>query len=119
MLQLPSYDRSQSYAWNYANAPDISRVELIEQLAAAGVVSGQAARHTTEAPATTWTFCGRPIASPLGISAGPLLNGRWLLYYAALGYDVLTYKTVRSRARDCYALPNLVPVACTQPAAQQ
>jgi dihydroorotate dehydrogenase len=57
-----------------------------------------------------WTFCGLPVASPLGIPAGPLLNGRWVLHYAALGFDVLTYKTVRSVARECYPLPNLVPV---------
>jgi dihydroorotate dehydrogenase (NAD+) catalytic subunit len=45
--------------------------------------------------------------------AGPLLNGRWILYYAALGFDVLTYKTTRSAARECYPLPNLVPVRTT------
>jgi dihydroorotate dehydrogenase len=38
------------------------------------------------------------------------LNGRWILYYASLGFDVLTYKTVRSTARACYPLPNLQPV---------
>jgi dihydroorotate dehydrogenase len=42
--------------------------------------------------------------------AGPLLNGQWILYYASLGFDVLTYKTVRSSFRECYALPNLLPV---------
>ena len=46
---------------------------------------------------------------PLGTSAGPLLNGRWILYYAALGFDILTYKTVRSRHRACYPMPNLQP----------
>jgi hypothetical protein len=39
-----------------------------------------------------WTFCGLPVASPLGMPAGPLLNSRWILHYAALGFDVLTYK---------------------------
>jgi dihydroorotate dehydrogenase len=61
-----------------------------------------------------WDFCGLPVASPLGIPAGPLLNGKWCLYYASLGFDVVTYKTVRSRARECYPLPNLQPVACGQ-----
>lgn len=42
--------------------------------------------------------------------AGPLLNGRWCLYYASLGFDVLTYKTVRSQERACYELPNLQPI---------
>jgi dihydroorotate dehydrogenase len=31
-----------------------------------------------------------------------------------LGFDVLTYKTVRSVERACYALPNLQPVECGQ-----
>lgn len=54
------------------------------------------------------------MASPLGIPAGPLLNGKWLLYYANLGFDILVYKTVRTAPRECYALPNLVPVAANQ-----
>ena len=33
-----------------------------------------------------------------------------MLYYASLGFDVLTYKTVRSSERACYPLPNLAPV---------
>jgi len=57
-----------------------------------------------------WSFCGRTVPSPLGIAAGPLLNGAWVRYYASLGFDVLTYKTVRSRARACYEMPNLQPV---------
>lgn len=61
-----------------------------------------------------YTFCGIPISAPLGVSAGPLLSGRWILHYAALGFDVLTYKTVRSVPRDCYPLPNLQPVTTGQ-----
>jgi dihydroorotate dehydrogenase (NAD+) catalytic subunit len=98
MTTLPHYDRSQTYRWNYDHAPDSP-----PSLAAAPVPG-------------VWTFCGRPVPSPLGIAAGPLLNGRWILYYAALGFDVLTYKTVRSSARECYPLPNLQPVR-TEPLA--
>ncbi len=87
------YDRDQSYRWNYDHAPDSPpQIDVPD-------VSGE------------WEFCGLPVASPLGIPAGPLLNGRWVLHYAALGFDVLTYKTVRSSARECYPQPNLVPVA--------
>ncbi len=57
-----------------------------------------------------WTFCGLKVPSPLGMPAGPLLNGKWVLYYASLGFDVLTYKTTRSSKRACYPLPNLQPV---------
>ena len=90
---LPRYDRSQTYRWNYEHAPEPP--------------------DDVDIPAVP-----RPldvlrlfrVTSPLGIAAGPLLNGRWILYYAALGFDILTYKTIRSRARDCYPLPNLQPV---------
>jgi dihydroorotate dehydrogenase (NAD+) catalytic subunit len=89
---LPRYDRSQTYRWNYDHAPEDPPQIAIPPVQGA------------------WTFCGLPVPSPLGIAAGPLLNGRWILYYAALGFDVLTYKTTRSAARECYPLPNLQPV---------
>ncbi len=94
LRRLPRYDRRRSYQWNYEHAPEPVTVDV-------PAVPG------------SWTFCGRRVASPLGIAAGPLLNGRWVLYYASLGFDVLTYKTVRSVARRCYPLPNLVPVVTT------
>lgn len=89
----PSYDISQSYEWNYQNAP-----EPLD-----GVV-------VPDCPGA-WDFCGLPVNSPLGIPAGPLLNSRWIRYYAGLGFDVLTYKTVRSLPRESYDPPNLLPVA--------
>jgi dihydroorotate dehydrogenase (NAD+) catalytic subunit len=92
---LPRYDRTRTYQWNYDHAPEPAAVEVPP-------VPG------------TWRFCGLPVGSPLGVAAGPLLNGRWCLYYASLGFDVVTYKTVRSLARECYPLPNLQPVACGQ-----
>jgi dihydroorotate dehydrogenase len=89
---LTRYDRSQSYRWNYEHAPQ------------------PASGLSVPAVGGRWTFCGRPAPSPLGVAAGPLLNGRWVLYYAELGFDVLTYKTTRSAHRECYPLPNLQPV---------
>ena len=88
---LPRYNLAESYRWNYDHAPDPIDVEV-------PTIDGD------------WTFCGLKAASPLGMPAGPLLNGKWILYYASLGFDVLTYKTVRSGFRECYDLPNLVPV---------
>jgi dihydroorotate dehydrogenase len=92
---LPRYDWRQTYEWNYENPPEPVAVEI-------PAVPG------------AWDFCGLPVDSPLGIPAGPLLNGGWVLYYASLGFDVLTYKTVRTTARKCYPLPNLQPVTCGQ-----
>ena len=91
-MNLPRYDTTQTYRWNYDHAPDEPPQIKVPPVAG------------------SWTVCGRPVGSPLGISAGPLLNGRWILYYAALGFDLLTYKTTRSRFRECYDLPNLQPV---------
>jgi dihydroorotate dehydrogenase len=88
---LPRYDISRDYRWNYDHAPEPVEVEV-------PAMRGE------------WSFLGRAVDSPLGMPAGPLLNGKWILYYAALGFDVLTYKTVRSRRRECYPLPNLLPV---------
>ena len=92
---LRRYDRSRTYRWNYEHAPEPIQIEVPQ-------VKGE------------WRFCGLPVESPLGIPAGPLLNGRWIQYYAALGFDVLTYKTVRSVHRECYPLPNLQPVQTGQ-----
>lgn len=90
---IDRYDIGESYEWNYRNAPEPTPVR-----ANVPPVPGE------------WTFCGLPVASPLGMPAGPLLNSRWILHYAALGFDVLTYKTVRSRFRASYDPPNLLPL---------
>ena len=95
LAALPRYDISRTYDWNYEHAPEPVDVVVPK-------VSG------------AWRWLGLPVDSPLGIAAGPLLNGRWCLYYASLGFDVLTYKTVRSHERACYPLPNLQPVLCGQ-----
>ncbi len=94
--RLDRYQVDQPYAWNYEHTPSPPQ--------------------SVELPPwpTPCTFLGRAVGSPLGVAAGPLLNGRWVLYYAALGFDVLTYKTVRSVERACYPLPNLLSVECAQ-----
>lgn len=94
--QFPRYNPAATYLDNFDAAPECPPMVDVPG------IPGE------------WTFCGRPVSSPLGIAAGPLLNGRWIRYYAALGFDVLTYKTVRSRFRECYPLPNLVPVMSDQ-----
>ena len=50
---------------------------------------------------------GRTLNSSLGIAAGPLLNSKWVEAYARLGFDVLTYATVRSTFRPAHGLPNI------------
>ncbi len=65
----------------------------------------------TMPPKEKWIdFLGIPIASPIGIPAGPLLNARWIALAAALGFDVLTYKTIRSGEHPSHPLPNMIYV---------
>jgi|TARA_B110000438_G_scaffold146555_1_gene141202 dihydroorotate dehydrogenase (NAD+) catalytic subunit len=93
---VQTYDRQKSYRWNYEHVP--AAVSLSVPTVSAESSNGE------------FSFCGLPVHSPLGVPAGPLLNGKWCLYYASLGFDVVTYKTVRSGFHECYPLPNLVPV---------
>ena len=61
-MNLPRYDITRSYDWNYEHAP--------------------AAVPDIDVPAYPgeWDFLGIPVNSPLGIPAGPLLSSRWILY---------------------------------------
>jgi dihydroorotate dehydrogenase (NAD+) catalytic subunit len=62
-------------------------------------------------PKEQWIdFLGFKVASPLGIPAGPLLTSRWIQLSAALGFDLLTYKTIRSEEHPAHPLPNMIYV---------
>jgi dihydroorotate dehydrogenase (NAD+) catalytic subunit len=51
-------------------------------------------------------FLGYRVASRIGMAASLLMNERWFELYSRLGFDLLTYKTVRSRARIAHPVPN-------------
>ena len=92
------YRSDRSYAWNYGHAPSLPRIRRI-------------------APAQGARLFDRDVASRLGISAGPLLNAKWVAGYARLGYDILTYATVTSAFRPAYTLPNIRLVESREQAA--
>ena len=50
---------------------------------------------------------GYHVNAQVGVAAGPLLNSKWVEGYARLGFDVLTYSTVRSRFQPALSLPNI------------
>ncbi len=89
----PAYDVSQSYEWNYQNGP---------------VVEGPFPEPRTGPP--RWPFLGFMLHSPLGVAAGLLLNSRWIEVYARLGFDLLTYKTLRTRRYLSHPPPNCLLV---------
>jgi len=91
-----TYDVSRSYQENYDRGPvfetlppDLPAVPLKE-------------------------FLGQQVRSRIGIAAGLLLNSSWIVGYARRGFDLLTYKTVRSSHRPCYPLPNWVFVEAAE-----
>ncbi len=108
-----AYDPTRTYRWNYEHPPT-NLGGLGESLTPADLHAEDltlSSNVETRRRTLDCDFLGLPVGSPIGVAAGPLLNGAWCLHYAALGYDVLTYKTVRSVSRGCYEMPNLVPVA--------
>jgi dihydroorotate dehydrogenase (NAD+) catalytic subunit len=58
------------------------------------------------------SFLGHTLRSPIGIPAGPLLNSKWISLASRLGFDVLTYKTIRSFQHPAHPLPNIIPLNC-------
>lgn len=88
LSRLGTYRTDHSYGWNYDHGP---------------VWAGPMPAVPDTPPKH---FFGLEVASRIGISAGLLLNARWIAFYARCGYDILTYKTVRSRRRACHAMPN-------------
>src|SRR5437879_3042936 len=88
----------RSYQWNYGHAPALPRVRRVP-------------------PGPGGRLFNHALNSPLGIAAGPLLNAKWVEAYARLGYDILTYATVRSAYRHAWSLPNIRCVENQEPAA--
>ncbi len=55
------------------------------------------------------TIAGLPVAYPFGISASILTrNSDCIAFYARRGFDILTYKTVRSKKHEMHPHPNWV-----------
>lgn len=88
-----TYDIHKSYKENYSDGPLLKGLDV------------------NVPPALMKDFLGKKVSSRLGIAAGLLLNSKWIEAYADLGFDLLTYKTVRSSYRPCYPLPNWVFVS--------
>ncbi|WP_158966595.1 beta/alpha barrel domain-containing protein [Chachezhania sediminis] len=53
-------------------------------------------------------FFGFPVASRIGIAASLVLNRRWFETFSRLGFDILTYKTIRSQQKLAHPVPNWI-----------
>lgn len=57
----------------------------------------------------SWSLLGREIGFPIGVPASVLTStAKWIDYFAKHGFNVFTYKTVRSARTPAYAFPNWV-----------
>jgi dihydroorotate dehydrogenase (NAD+) catalytic subunit len=59
------------------------------------------------AQAASKLLFGHPIGCPIGVAASALMTGQGVKLAARLGFDVLTYKTIRSAACKSHACPNI------------
>ena len=91
----PIYDIEKSYLDNFENGPFFDQ-EIPERIFP---------------PKEQWVdFLGFKVASPIGVPAGPLLNSKWVILAAKLGFDIVTYKTIRSKLHPAHPLPNMIYV---------
>ncbi len=91
----PIYDIHRSYLENLEEGPffDAKRPE-----------------RTFPSQDKWFDFLGFKVASRLGVPAGPLLNSRWVTFAAEMGFDIVTYKTIRSQPHPAHPLPNMIYV---------
>jgi dihydroorotate dehydrogenase len=95
MLDTPFYDPKKTYEENFKQGP-FGALSNNEQITKTGL--------------PTHNFLGQKIYLPFGISAGPLLNGRFVTAALQKGFDLCVYKTVRTSIYPCHAWPNILGV---------
>jgi len=95
MLRPPFYDPTKTYYDNLENGPFNGFAD--------GVV-------LPEAEELRFEFLGQRIAYPIGIPAGPLLDGKFVSAAFNKGFDVSVYKTVRADEYPCHPFPNVLSV---------
>ena len=95
MLYQPFYDPAKSYEENFQDGPFgvFANKEILES------------KNTKQ-----YDFFGFKINSPFGIPAGPLINGNFVKGALDKGFDIVTYKTVRSSKYPCHPWPNVLSV---------
>ncbi len=95
MLYPPYYDPEKSYEENYQQGP-------FGAFADGTVVASEGE------PA--YEVFGYKVHAPFGIPAGPLINGAFVKAALDKGFDIATYKTVRTQKYPCHPWPNVLGV---------
>lgn len=92
MLNAPFFDPNKTYYENWERGP----------------FNGFADGVVLPVGEPRFEFLGEKLSYPLGIPAGPLLNGKFVKAALEKGFDVPVHKTVRSRVRECNEWPNVL-----------
>jgi len=95
MLHIPYYNPDKSYLENFNDGPF------------GAFADGEICENFGK---PEFSFLGQKIFTPFGIPAGPLINGKFVKAALNKGFNIVTYKTVRSREFPAHAWPNIVPV---------
>ena len=93
MMRAPFFDPGKTYYQNWEEGP-------FNGFADGTVVEDEGAPR--------FDFLGQRLRYPLGIPAGPLLNGRYVKAALDKGFDVPVHKTVRSAVHPCNEWPNVL-----------
>lgn len=94
MSMIPFYDPSQSYEVNFEKGP----------------FGGFGSKASKLKAGVGYDFFGTKVDLPFGIPAGPLLNANFVIAALKEGFDICTYKTVRTRVYPCHPWPNVLSV---------
>jgi dihydroorotate dehydrogenase (NAD+) catalytic subunit len=95
MLQTPFYDPEISYEDNLEKGPF-------------GTFADKEVFENTKQP--TYDFFGYAVHTPFGIPAGPLINSNYVCAALDKGFDIATYKTVRTCKHASHPWPNVLAV---------
>ncbi|PLS24039.1 diguanylate cyclase [Bifidobacterium imperatoris] len=130
----PFYDVNRTYEDNYANGPFGVFADVLKKdetpsgcVAGSSPYEGEAEKDDVDSGPRVMeesgtdsdygepgehgeSFLGQPVNLAFGIPAGPLLNSRYTTAAFRMGFDLATYKTVRSRAWGCNPFPNVLAV---------
>lgn len=90
--EKPTYDISLSYEENYQKGPFFDGPFPVRSITQKKM------------------FLDFEVNSLIGVPAGPLLNANWIRTYAALGFDLPVYKTVRTKSFPSHPPPNCLLV---------
>jgi dihydroorotate dehydrogenase (NAD+) catalytic subunit len=93
MLKAPFFDPNKTYYENWEQGPfgDFTDAVIVPE-------SGE----------LRFEFLGQKLMYPLGIPAGPLLNGKFVDAALDKGFDVPVHKTVRSKTHPSNEWPNVL-----------